>query len=130
LPAPLYRATLPVFRVATIDAVLCRNVWPPAMPEGTFKAPVHLQVRRAAEYICINITRKEVSKVPGRAEVQRFFNYLYEAVEEVFVVPQMEPLKVIHNMNQSCTAAGRHGSEKETSSQNQTEHKNSDFIWL
>jgi hypothetical protein len=59
-PAALYLATLPAFRVYIIDSVLCRNVWPPAMPEETIKAPLHLQVRSAPEYICTSTTCKEV----------------------------------------------------------------------
>ncbi len=51
--------------------------------EKTFTGPLHVQLRQALEYLRTNVIREEVRKVAGKAESDRFYNYPYQAVEEV-----------------------------------------------
>ena len=51
--------------------------------EKTFKGPLFRQVKEALEYIKNQLIIEKVVKVPGRAEADRFFNFPYEAIEEV-----------------------------------------------
>lgn len=51
--------------------------------EMYFKGALHKQLRRALSYIKNNIISEEVIKHSDVAESERFFNYPYEAIEEV-----------------------------------------------
>lgn len=50
---------------------------------GVEEGALHKQLRRALSYIKNNIISEEVIKHSGVAESERFFNYPYEAIEEV-----------------------------------------------
>jgi len=50
--------------------------------EKTFKGPLHQQLRAALQYIRNSVIQEQVIKLPDRAEANRFFNYLYAAIEE------------------------------------------------
>ncbi len=51
--------------------------------EKVFKGPLNRQLTDALEYISNNIIVEEVVKSSQKAEADRFYNYPYEAVEEV-----------------------------------------------
>jgi len=53
--------------------------------EKVFTGPVQKQVRDALSYLNAVLFVEKVVKRPGRAEADRFFNYPYEAMEEVLV---------------------------------------------
>lgn len=53
--------------------------------EKTFYGPIWKQVRDALDYIKTTVIEEKVVKVDGRAEADRFFNYPYNALEEVLV---------------------------------------------
>ncbi len=53
--------------------------------EAVFDGPVDVQAIRALGYVRDRVIRERVVKVPGKAEAQRFFNYPYEALEEIVV---------------------------------------------
>ena len=50
--------------------------------EQTFTGPLHEQLRSALRYIRNTIITEQVVKSPDKAEVERFFNYPYAAIEE------------------------------------------------
>ena len=50
--------------------------------EQTFTGPLHEQLRAALRYIRNTLITEQIVKNPDRAEVERFFNYPYAAVEE------------------------------------------------
>ena len=50
--------------------------------EQTFTGPLHEQLRAALRYIRNTIITEQVVKSPDKAEVERFFNYPYAAIEE------------------------------------------------
>ena len=51
--------------------------------EHTFSGPLHQQLRDALHYLRNNVIEEVITKLPDRAEAQRFFNYPYAAVEEM-----------------------------------------------
>jgi len=53
--------------------------------EKTFTGPIQKQVRDTLSYIKAILIEEKVIKRPNRAEADRFFNYPYEALEEVLV---------------------------------------------
>ena len=53
--------------------------------EKTFYGPIWKQVKDALDYIRTQVIEEKVVKVDGRAEADRFFNFLYNALEEVVV---------------------------------------------
>jgi ATP-dependent DNA helicase RecG len=53
--------------------------------EKTFTGPIFKQVRDALDYIKTNIIVEKVVKIDNQAEAERFFNYPYNALEEVLV---------------------------------------------
>ncbi len=53
--------------------------------EKTFYGPIWKQVRDALDYIQTNVIEEKVVKIQGQAESMRFFNYPYNALEEVLV---------------------------------------------
>lgn len=52
------------------------------MTEKVFTGPLDRQLRDALSYIQNYIIKEKVTKVPGRAEAERIYNYPYAAVEE------------------------------------------------
>jgi ATP-dependent DNA helicase RecG len=69
--------------------------------EKQFNGPLHQQVRDALRYCQNNVIKEKVTKIRGRAEAKRVFNYPYEAVEEALVntiyhrsYEQREPVEV------------------------------------
>jgi len=53
--------------------------------EKIFTEPIQKQVRDALSYLKAILIEEKVIKRPNRAEADRFFNYPYEALEEVLV---------------------------------------------
>ena len=53
--------------------------------EKIFKGPIQEQVRGALKYIQTMILEEKVVKLPDQAEALRFFNYPYDALEEILV---------------------------------------------
>lgn len=53
--------------------------------EKTFEGPIWKQVEDALDYIKTNVIEEKVVKINGKAEAERFFNYPYNALEEVLV---------------------------------------------
>lgn len=53
--------------------------------EKTFIGPVHIQIRDIMNYLNSNIIKQYVNKDPSKAEVDKFFNYPYQALEELVV---------------------------------------------
>jgi len=71
------------FPRTTIDVVKFKDDVGDDFEEKIFTGPVHEQVRAALKYIKDLLIVEYVHKVPGRAEADRFYNYPYEAFEEV-----------------------------------------------
>lgn len=53
--------------------------------EKTFTGPIWKQVQDALDYIKATVIEEKVVKIQGKAESERFFNYLYNALEEALV---------------------------------------------
>lgn len=53
--------------------------------EKIFKGPLDHQLRSALQYIRNNFITERIVKLPDRAEARRFFNYPYDAIEELLV---------------------------------------------
>jgi ATP-dependent DNA helicase RecG len=51
--------------------------------EHYFKGPLHIQLRDALSFLKTNIIHEQVHKVPHQAEAIRYYNFPYEALEEV-----------------------------------------------
>ncbi|MDR1952891.1 MAG: putative DNA binding domain-containing protein [Clostridiales Family XIII bacterium] len=56
--------------------------------EVLITGPIHVQIRKALDYMETKIFTERIVKVPGQAEARRFFNYPYAAIEEVLVNAQ------------------------------------------
>lgn len=52
------------------------------MTEKVFTGPLDRQLRDALSYIQNYIIKEKITKIPGRAEAERIYNYPYAAVEE------------------------------------------------
>ena len=53
--------------------------------EKTFTGPIWKQVRDALDYIKTNVIEEKVVKIQNQAEVERYYNYPYNALEEALV---------------------------------------------
>ncbi len=53
--------------------------------EKTFVGPVHIQIREIMSYLDNNIIKQYTHKSSTKPEVDKFFNYPYQALEEVVV---------------------------------------------
>jgi len=53
--------------------------------EKQFKGPVHVQIRAIMDYLNINLIKQYTKKNGQVLEVQKFFNYPYDALEETVV---------------------------------------------
>ena len=51
--------------------------------EKYFKGPLHFQIRAVLEFLKNNIIMEMVHKIPGKPEAERYYNYPFEALEEV-----------------------------------------------
>ncbi len=71
------------FPGAQIDVVVYRDDVGDEFSEKSFTGPIHHQLRDALHYIETNVIAEQVRKVPNQAEVERFYNYPYAAIEEV-----------------------------------------------
>jgi ATP-dependent DNA helicase RecG len=67
--------------------------------EKIFTGPIQKQIRDALSYINVTLIEEKVVKYPDRAEVDRFFNYPYDALEEILVNAIFHKLwKAFHNL--------------------------------
>ncbi|MCL2712443.1 MAG: putative DNA binding domain-containing protein [Methanomassiliicoccaceae archaeon] len=73
------------FRYARIEIVDKPDPTGEGMTEKIFTGPLNRQLRDALDYIRNYMIKEKVFKYPDRAEAGRFFNYPYEAIEEVLV---------------------------------------------
>ncbi|MFA6915378.1 MAG: RNA-binding domain-containing protein [Parachlamydiales bacterium] len=93
------------FPCAQIDIVDFHDEIGNSFSEKIFKGPIHIQLKEALRYIQSMLIKEEVRKRPDRAEADRFYNYPYEALEEVLAnaiyhkdYAQREPIEIsIHN---------------------------------
>ena len=53
--------------------------------EKTFLGPVHIQIREIMNYLNSNIIKQYTHKSSTKSEVDKFFNYPYQALEEIVV---------------------------------------------
>jgi ATP-dependent DNA helicase RecG len=74
------------FPTTQIDVVLFpEGVAGNKLEEKIFRGPLHHQLRDALMYLRNMVVEEHVTKVAGRAEAERVFNYPYEAIEEALV---------------------------------------------
>jgi len=73
------------FPGAKIELVIHKGKAGKDYVEKIFTGPLVKQVRDSLNFINSNIIQEQVSKAPGQAEAVRFFNYPYQAIEEVLV---------------------------------------------
>jgi ATP-dependent DNA helicase RecG len=93
------------FPCAQIDIVDFHDEVGDRFSEKIFKGPVHVQLKEALRYLQSMLIKEEVRKRPDRAEADRFYNYPYEALEEVLAnavyhknYAQREPIEIsIHS---------------------------------
>lgn len=53
--------------------------------EKTFLGPVHVQIREIMSYLYNNIIKQYTNKSSSKSEADKFFNYPYQALEEIVV---------------------------------------------
>jgi ATP-dependent DNA helicase RecG len=70
------------FPCAQIDLVQFKDEVGDNFTEKYFRGPVQQQMQDALLYFKNNIIAERVTKVPGKAEATRIYNYPYEAIEE------------------------------------------------
>ena len=70
------------FRYARIEVVDKPDPTGTGMTEKIFSGPLDRQLRDALSYIQNYILKEKVTKIPGRAEAERIYNYPYAAIEE------------------------------------------------
>lgn len=93
------------FPCAQIDVVDFHDEIGNSFSEKIFKGPIHVQLKEVLRYLQSMLIKEEVRKRPDRAEADRFYNYPYEALEEVLAnsvyhkdYAQREPIEVsIHS---------------------------------
>lgn len=71
------------FPYARIEVVYIPDSTGTDMVEKVFTGTLQNQLRGALQYIKDSVIKEAVIKHPDRAEAERFFNYPYEAVEEI-----------------------------------------------
>jgi ATP-dependent DNA helicase RecG len=74
-----------IFPGAHIDVVEFDDDVGDSFSEKFFSGPIHRQVKEALSYLKNKVIKEFVRKIPGKAEAERFFNYPYEALEEIVV---------------------------------------------
>jgi ATP-dependent DNA helicase RecG len=73
------------FRYARIEIVDKPDPTGEGMTENMFTGPLNRQLKDALSFIRNYIIRERIFKYPDQAEAGRFFNYPYEAIEEILV---------------------------------------------
>jgi ATP-dependent DNA helicase RecG len=73
------------FAGAKIELVIHKGKVGKDYVEKIFTGPIVKQVRDVLNFINTNTIQEQVSKAQGQAEAVRFFNYPYQAIEEVLV---------------------------------------------
>lgn len=73
------------FPGAKIEIVIHKGKVGKEYNEKTFTGPIQNQIKDALSFIKTNIIQEHVLKVPQKEEAIRFFNYPFEAIEEVLV---------------------------------------------
>ena len=71
------------FRYARIEIVDILDPTGTNMVEKVFKGPIQRQLKDALAYINNYVIKQLTIKVDGQAEALRFYNYPYEAIEEI-----------------------------------------------
>ena len=71
------------FRYARIEIVDIPDPTGTNMVEKVFKGPIQRQLKDALAYINNYVIKQLTIKVDGQAEALRFYNYPYEAIEEI-----------------------------------------------
>ena len=73
-----------IFPKAQIEIVSFQtNVADKNFTETNLEGPIHHQLRDALRYLKTQVIKEKVDKVPYQAEAIRYFNFPYEALEEV-----------------------------------------------
>lgn len=70
------------FEYARIEIVDKPNPTGVGMTEKVFTGPLDRQLRDSLSYIQNYIIKEKITKIPGKAEAERIYNYPYEAIEE------------------------------------------------
>lgn len=71
------------FRNVRIEVVSIPEPTGRNMVERTFTGPIQRQLKDALDYLKNFVVAEAVVKVPGQAQARRFFNYPFDAVEEI-----------------------------------------------
>ena len=71
------------FNRARIEIVIHKDDSGRNFIEKVFSGPVHNQLRNALDYLKTMVIQEKVIKVKDKAEALRFYNYPYQAIEEV-----------------------------------------------
>jgi len=71
------------FRNAQIEIVIHQDEAGRNFNEKYFKGPLNQQLRNALDFIQSNIIKEEVRKTENKAEAERYYNYPFQAIEEV-----------------------------------------------
>jgi len=69
---------------AITDIVIFKDNDGKDFTEKQFKGPLHKQLRSVLEFMQTNVINERVVKIPDQAESLRFYNYPYQAIEEIF----------------------------------------------
>lgn len=70
------------FRGAEIQLIIYEDEVGDNFTEQNFSGPLYQQIKDVLKFFEINVIKKKTRKVSGKAEVLRFNNYPYEAIEE------------------------------------------------
>jgi len=68
-----------------IDIVELRKLSGKSYKENKIRGPLHIQIKEALTYFKNQIQKEEIRKISGRAVARRFYNYPFEAFEEILV---------------------------------------------
>ena len=71
------------FKDARIEFVEYKDDIGDKFTEKVFTGPIHMQLQNALQYLKNSIIKEEVRKIQNQEKALRYFNYPYEAVEEV-----------------------------------------------
>lgn len=71
------------FRGARIDVVIRADESGRNFIEKKFDGPIQVQLTNALSFLKTNVIQEYVKKIPEQPEALRFFNYPYEAIEEI-----------------------------------------------
>lgn len=68
-----------------IDIVELRDLNGKSYKENKIRGPIHIQIKEALTYFKNQIQKEEIRKISGQATARRFYNYPFEAFEEILV---------------------------------------------